>query len=177
MKARQAWRQQGVTVVEGLIAMTVISITLGTALPSFQKAADRHRLEGGAAQLETELQYARNLAVTLNKGVRMSFQASGTQACYVVHTGPANACNCSGTTTTCAGGAEALRTVRFDAQSRMRATSNTSSLLFDQTKGTVTPTATIEMRNAQGDALRLVVNIMGRVRSCTPTEMPGYKRC
>jgi type IV fimbrial biogenesis protein FimT len=177
MKAKQASRQRGITMVESMIVIAMSVIPLGAALPGMQKAADRHRVEGATAQLETELQYARSLAVALNKDVRLTFKAARSLTCYVIHTGAANACTCAGSTTTCASGAEALRTVRFDAQSRLRTTSNSPSFLFDATQGTVTPTATMEVRNSQGDALHLVVNIMGRVRSCSTTGMPGYKRC
>jgi type IV fimbrial biogenesis protein FimT len=177
MKTKHASRQLGVTLVESLIVMAMSLTSLGAALPGLLKAADRQRLEGAAAQLETEVHYARSLAASLNQGVRLTFRADPTQTCYVVHTGAAHACQCSGPTTACTGAAQALRTVRFDAPSRLRATSNSASMLFDPSQGTVTPTATMEVRNAQGDALRLVINIMGRVRSCSTTGVPGYKRC
>jgi type IV fimbrial biogenesis protein FimT len=43
-------------------------------------------------------------------------------------------------------------------------------------KGTVTPTASIQLRSAAGQ-LRQVVNVMGRVRTCTPDGVPGYRAC
>ena len=44
-----------------------------------------------------------------------------------------------------------------------------ASLTFDPVKGTVTPTATIALENRNRQGLNLVINVMGRVRSCTPT--------
>ncbi len=170
-------QQRGLTLVESMIALAITAVTVGTIAPSLGKLQDRRRLEAATAQLETELQYARSLAVARNESVRFSFQADASNSCYVIHTGSANACRCISGVTSCTGKAQALRTVRFDAGSRLRGTSNSSSFLFDAVKGTVTPTATLEMRNPRGDALRLVVNIMGRVRSCTPTGLPGYKAC
>ena len=169
--------QRGVSLLEMLIVMAVCVILVGAAAPSLRKSIERHRLESATAQLETELQFARSLAIASNRNVRFSFQANTAQSCYVIHTGAANACQCEGASTVCTAGATAIRSVSFDSGSGLRGTSNSASFLFDPAKGTVTPTATLEMRNAQGDVLRLVINIMGRVRSCTSTGMLGYKNC
>ncbi len=172
-----ASQQRGLTLVESMIALAITAVTVGTIAPSLGKLQDRRRLEAATAQLETELQYARSLAVARNESVRFSFQADATTSCYVIHTGSPNACRCLTGLPVCNGTAQAMRLVRYEAESRVRSTSNSASFLFDAVKGTVTPTATLEMRNPRGDALRLVVNIMGRVRSCTPSALPGYKAC
>ncbi len=169
--------QRGVTLVESLIVVAISAVTLGTVAPSIVKAQDRHRVEAATALLSTEIQYARSLAVARNESVRFSFQAEANSSCYVIHTGSANACRCISGNPICTGAAQALRWVRYEADSQLRSTSNSSSFLFDASKGTVTPTATVEMRSTGGNVLRLVVNIMGRVRTCTTTGLPGYKAC
>jgi type IV fimbrial biogenesis protein FimT len=170
-------QQRGVSLIETVMTMAVLAVTTGTLLPSLSSMTQRHRLEGAAAQLETEMQYARGLAVKERRAVRFSFRADAEQSCYVIHTGGPNACVCQGETAVCTGNAEALRTVAYTASGGLRVASNSASFMFDPIKGTVTPTATIELGNARGDALRLVVNILGRVRSCTTTGMSGHKAC
>ena len=55
---------------------------------------------------------------------------------------------------------------------------NVASMLFHPVRGTTTPAATVKVLGANGYAIHHVVNIMGRVRSCTPgTAIPGYKPC
>lgn len=170
-------RQRGASLIETLMVAAIITITAGAVVPDFSSMLQRQRLQSAAAQLQTELQYARSLAVAERQAVRFSFRADASQSCYAIHTGSAGACQCSGQAATCTGGAVAFRTAGFENASGLRATSNSSSFLFDPVRGTVTPTATVAMVNSQGDTIRLVVNIMGRVRSCTTTGLPGYKAC
>jgi type IV fimbrial biogenesis protein FimT len=45
-------------------------------------------------------------------------------------------------------------------------------------RGTVTPTGTVTVATANGRALKQTVNIMGRVRSCSPDgAVLGYRAC
>src|SRR5690349_16995503 len=83
---------RGFTMVEALIVLGVAAVTVGSVAPGFQRAFEARRLEGAAAQLETELQFARSEAVQRNESVRVSFDNA--RSCYVIHTGPAGACEC-----------------------------------------------------------------------------------
>ena len=54
----------------------------------------------------------------------------------------------------------------------------TASVLFDPLHGTSTPSATFRILGRQGKAIHQVINVMGRVRSCTPTGgVAGYPNC
>jgi type IV fimbrial biogenesis protein FimT len=177
MKTAGKHKQFGITTLEAVMALAITTATLGSTLPGFSEMQDRRRLEGAAAQLETEMQFARGLAVTERRAVRFSFQADAAKSCYVIHTGPANGCRCDAEQTACVAGAKEVRTVRFEAGSRLRVTSNSSSMLIDPIKGTVSPTATVKLSNARGDGVNVVINIMGRVRACSPTGMNGQRPC
>ena len=171
-------RQRGVSLIEAMMTLAVMAVTVGTVAPGMAEMQDRRRLEGATAQLETELQYARSLAVERRETVRVSFSEQAGESCYVIHTGGNSDCRCGqGGTTVCEDGAQALRTAHFDGASRLQVTSNSDSIGFDAEKGTVTPTATIELRNPRDDRVRLVVNILGRVRACTTTGVAGYRPC
>jgi type IV fimbrial biogenesis protein FimT len=176
---RWARGQRGVTVLESLIAVTVTTVALGAALPGFEQAREQRHLEGVAAQLETDIMHTRSLAVAQNQGVRMGFESLQAGTCYTVHTGAANACTCEASgVATCSAGAEAIRTVYFPAQGPVAVRSNVRSILFDPRLGTSTPTGTLRVVGRSDAAIHKVVNIMGRVRSCSPTPgLGGLPRC
>ena len=176
--ARPARRQRGVTLIESLIAVAVTAVALGSALPGFEQARERHHLEGAAALLETDIMYTRSLAVARNQGVRMGFEATPAGTCYVIHTGAANACGCNAAgVAVCDAGAQPLRTVHFPASGMVGLRANVRSILFDPRLGTSTPTGTLRVVGRSNAAIHQVVNIMGRVRSCSPTGVNGYPSC
>jgi type IV fimbrial biogenesis protein FimT len=174
-----ARRQRGVSLVESAIVLGVIAVVVGTVAPSFDQLRQRRQIEGAAMQLETDLHYARSLAVAHNQTLRMSFGNANGATCYVVHTGAAGACTCGPAgIPLCNAGAQVLRGVQFPSDGGPAVVSNTRSMTFDPVRGTVTPTATVRVLARNGEAVHQVVNVMGRVRSCTPSaQLPGYRRC
>jgi type IV fimbrial biogenesis protein FimT len=174
-----ARRQVGVTLVEATVVSAVVAVLVGTSAPGFKDLRTRQQLQGIATQLETDLHLARAEAVARNEGVRISFSTGGTGgSCYVLHTGAAGACSCDvGGHTTCESGAEAMRSVALEVGYPVQLVSNSRSVLFDAVKGTATPTATIRVSSDLGQ-VRQIVNVMGRVRSCSPDgAVSGYRRC
>jgi len=172
-------RQRGLTLVEMATVTALAAVLVGAVAPGFQQAQLRRQLEGVAAQLETDLQLARSEAVARNESVRVGFARSDDGgSCYVLHTGAAGGCECDGSgRTACSDGAVALRSVALDAAHPVQLRSRTASILFDAVKGTVTPTATLQLQSAAGD-LHQVVNLMGRIRTCSPGgAVAGYRAC
>jgi type IV fimbrial biogenesis protein FimT len=172
-------RQQGLSLVESLMALAIAAIATGASLPSFQQALEQRRLEGAAAQLHTDLQLARSEAVAQNRTLRISFTQEAGASCYVVHTGSANACACGPDgAPVCTAGVRPLRSVHFPAGTGVQLQSNVSSMVLDPAKGTVSPTGTLRLSGAEGRAVHVIVNIMGRVRKCSPgAALPGYVAC
>ena len=75
-------------------------------------------------------------------------------------------------------GATLLRLEEQPAQRGVSIAPLSRALLFDAHKGTVTPTATLQVQAADGRAIHQVVNIMGRVRSCSPAgQLNGLPQC
>jgi type IV fimbrial biogenesis protein FimT len=102
-------------------------------------------------------------------------------SCYVIHTGAANQCDCQSAAATqpatCTGGAQEIKTVRLLGAHGV-ALQGVASMQFVPVHGTVTPTGTLHVSGSHGLAIDHVVNVMGRVRSCSPgSTMPGYKVC
>jgi type IV fimbrial biogenesis protein FimT len=172
-------RAAGFSLIECLIILAVLAIALGLAAPGFEQARARSHLEGAAAQLQTDLQHARSLAVAQGRPLRMSFEAGASGSCYVLHSGGASDCACGGgELAVCRPGAAALHSVRFEPGSTPQLRSNVRSILFDPTRGTATPAGTLRLVGEGGQAVHLVINLMGRVRSCTPSlSLPGYPAC
>lgn len=171
-------KQRGLSLVESLMAMTIVAVATGSTLPGFQQALEQRRLDGAAAQLHTDLQLARSEAVARNHTLRLSFASGIYGSCYVAHTGAAGTCTCdSNGVPVCTDGAEALRSAHF-APGQPQLSSNVSSMVLDGTKGTVSPTGTMRLSDSQGRELRLIVNIMGRLRKCsTDGAIAGYPAC
>ena len=170
-------RQFGASLVEAMIVLAISGLLLGSVLPGWADARDRRSLEAASAQLATDLRLTRSLAVAQGSPVRLSVPAA--QACYVVHTGPARACSCDATgAATCSGDAQALRVATLPGSGRIALSSSSASMLFDADRGTVTPTGTLRLRLADGRAVHHVVNIMGRIRSCSPAgRVAGHPPC
>lgn len=175
--ARSHRLQRGLTLVETAVGIAVAAIAVGAAMPGFEGARERRHLEGAAAQFETDLQFARSAAVADGRSLRLGFDAAA--ACYVVHTGGHGDCRCGdGAAPVCSNGAEALRSVRLAAGAPVTMTSNVASLSLDGQFGTVVPAATVRFQGRSGVALHQVVNVMGRVRTCSPgATVAGTRAC
>jgi type IV fimbrial biogenesis protein FimT len=158
-------QQRGVTMIEACITLAIAGILAGSALPSFKESLDKRSIEGFSSEVGTDLRYARSEAVARNTGVRVSFY----QGCYVVHTGARADCQCDGQgPAVCTGEAVALKTVNSAEARGVQIVSNVSSLRFDPTNGTTSPTGTVCTVPASGRSVHHVVNLMGRVRTCSP---------
>ena len=171
--------QTGVTLVETMVTTSVLAVVTSMAVPGFEGAIQRRHLEGAAAQLETDIHHTRTLAVARNAPLRISFESGPAGSCYVIHTGAANQCSCAaGGAAVCQGAAQAERSVHFPAGGPVSLKWNSRSIVFEPLKGTSTPTATMQFSTRQGAAIHQVMNIMGRVRSCSPAPaLSGYRAC
>jgi type IV fimbrial biogenesis protein FimT len=171
--------QRGFTLVEAAVVIAIAAIVVASATPSLHGFIDRQRLVGAAAQLATDLQYTRAEAVLRHTGLRFSVKSGAWGQCYIVHTGGADQCSCvADGPPQCTGGAQSLRSVRFSAAESIALQSNVASLRFDPLHGTCTPTGTLKVVGAGGLAVHQVVNLMGRVRSCSPQgAVSGHASC
>lgn len=172
--------ERGLTLVELLCVLAITAVLLGGAWPMFLDMHARQALQSQAALLETDVHFARSQALTNGRAVRLSVQAMANGAtCYVVHTGPAHACRCSGGgQAVCDVDTHLLRLAEQGGPSSIALGPVQRSVLFDPGQGTVTPTATLRLTDARGRAIHQIINIMGRVRSCTPTAgLGGLRPC
>ena len=178
---KRSKKQHGFTLIEGLITVAVSAIVATTALPSMARWVEQQRLLGATQQLLGDLQFIRSEAVARQQGLRLTVLPWTGGSCYVLHSGSANACTCGpleNTPAVCSGGATEVKTVRWNEHDKVALQSSAPSLRFDPWDGTSTPTASFNISNTQGQVLRHVVNVMGRVRTCSPLgQLAGYATC
>ena len=178
--ARSRLNQSGCSLVEAMSGLVITLVLLGNALPMLSDLIARQRLLAQAAELETDLILARSLAMTSGSTVWFAAQRTESGAnCYVIHTGPAGACTCDGNAQArCDAAGEPLRTFAPAQQSGIQISVPSRPLAFDAGLGTVTPTATLRLTDQAGRAVHQIINITGRVRSCTPNPAwGGLRRC
>ena len=171
--------QIGVTLIEACVVLAITAVLAASVVPGMQMLIDIRRLDGAATELATDIQFARAEAVARNEPLRLSVPGNGSGTCYLIHTGAAADCSCVAPgRAQCIADAQVVKTVALSAADRIRLESNAASILFDPLHGTTSPTATLRLLSSQGRAVHHVVNVMGRVRSCTPSSaMPGYRAC
>ena len=174
--------QRGVTLIETSVVTALSAIVMSTAAPSLQGFLDTRRIDGVATALHTDIQFTRQEAVLRNQPVRLSFHTEAWGNCYVVHTGARADCRCNASgPATCAAPSQQIKTVALAGSDAVGVQANVNSILFDPLHGTSTPTGTLEVVSRSGRSVHHVVNVMGRVRSCSPTgtapAVPGYRAC
>ena len=178
--ARARRMRHGCTLIEALCSLTIMLVLLSGALPMLQDLIARQTLLAQAAELETDLFFARAQAQIQMAAVRFSVHPVGANgSCYIVYRGDNGACDCTGEgRTQCMAGAEVLRVVNPSRRAGITLAELDRPLTFDAGVGTVTPTATLRLTDADGRAVNQVINLMGRVRSCTPNPAwGGLRRC
>lgn len=161
---------RGLSLIEVTCVLSILTTLLGFALPGLHGWRERQALQAVAAELETDIQLARSTAVATQRTIRLETQALGKGSCYLLHTGSKHACACAGQgEAVCTGDAKVLRLSEQPGSSGVRLSSTQVSIAFDPQRGTVSPTATLKVADGHGHAIHQIVNIMGRVRSCSPS--------
>ena len=157
---------RGITLIELMVTLTVITIVLLIAAPSFTEFLAKRRVEGVAHELSTDLQYARSLAVNKQIEVTLS-RISSTQ--YEI------------TGTVVEGGTAVVRT--FKAMQLSGATmGGSTSVSYEPHRGSRSTTgadpAITVAASGTGATLTVSVNPMGQARICsTGAAMGGYPAC
>jgi len=155
--------QKGITTLELLVTVAVSVITLGLAVPSFGGTLTRHRLEGAANELRTDLQWARSEAV--RRGLNVSLTTITTTRYSVRFLDESNT-------------TQILKDVTLPAGLNVTPSQKAT---FNSVRGTLDETvpATFEVSSSNTAVqINLVLNAMGRVQMCTPNGiLAAYKTC
>lgn len=169
--------QRGVTLIEAGVTTSLIAVAATLGVPSFTQMRDTRALEGVSAELATDLQYVRMEAVARNQSISLAVGTiAGGGACYVIYEGKADECSCSSGHTVCAPPGREIKTVALPAG--LSLATGRAPIRWDPLHGTVTPTGTLRLADGRSREVRHIVNIMGRVRTCSPEgTVRGHPAC
>lgn len=173
-------KQYGMTLIEVIVVLGILGVLASLAIPSYQGFQERYRLEGYAMALVTDIHFVRSESVAHNRGLRISFGTDAGGTCYLIHSGNASDCTCnSNGSAQCGDTTNSIqKSVGLATALGVRLQSNVASMLFDPSRGTTTPSGSINVIGQSGNSIRQVVNIMGRTRTCSPQgKVSGYKVC
>ena len=173
-------RQQGCTLIESLCGLVIMLVLLGGAWPMLKELVARQSLLAQAAELETDLVLARSQSQVQRESLRFSVhQPASGGSCYIIYSGPSGACQCQGNgQASCDAGAQVLRLAEPSRRAGITLAALARPLTFDAMMGTVTPTATLRLTDRDGRSVHQVINLTGRVRTCTPDQpWGGMRRC
>lgn len=160
-------RQRGITFVETAAYLSVVSVLLGSGLPALVDARDLRRLDSAVAELQGDIQHARNAAISLNQPVRLRTITTPGGSCTVLHVGPVGSCNCDlSAGTSCLGEGRAIKSSTYAANLGVRLSTNVSTMTFGGDFGTVTPAGSFVAGTARHGEVKLVVSLTGRSRTC-----------
>lgn len=176
---RRASMTRGLTTLEALCVASVAASTLGLASGSWSSMAQRHRLQAAATMIEAEVQLAKSWATANNRTARLEVQHARHGSWIIVHAGEKGACrNADDGSTQCATGTPLVSARFHDTSTGVRLANPSLSLAFSASRGTVTPTSTIRLTGDDGSGLNQVVNLMGRVRTCSlPAAWGSHTSC
>lgn len=180
MGTRRHAAARGFTLIEMVATVAVAGVVMTAAVPALGGWVDQQRLKGAASELASDLQFARSEAVLRNQGVRITLGGdTNAAACYIVHTGAADTCRCDASgASSCETGSESIKSVSLASFARVALQSNVRTVLFSPEHGTASPSASLRLTGAQGQALQHTINIMGRVRTCSlQGSIAGYRAC
>ena len=166
---------RGFSLVELLASVAIVAIAAMLAGPDLRDWLWRQRLANGAQAVLGDLQLARSEAIQGARNVILRFggdesAVTGSGRCYVLHTGPLGGCGCRmDTPPVCDAGAQAIKQMRSArGRGQVEVVSNVPSMLFSGRQGTVSVSGTVEVRMEGIGAIRHIVSLTGRVRSCAP---------
>ena len=173
-------KQHGASLIESLMGLVITAVVATLAASAWANQITSRRLIGYIDELIQDMHWARSEAVVRGASVRLSLVNDGAgQACYVIHTGEANACGCAASTNqACSATATALKVVKLTSSDNLSLSYTSQSLLWSSTTGTVTPAGTVKLEHPSLGAVHVVVNMMGRIRTCSPSAaVTGHPAC
>lgn len=180
---------KGFTLLEVLVVMTIAGILAALAAPAFTKLLERGRLRGAAEQVFNDLQLARTEAIKRNADMWVTFSSASptTNWCYGLRV--ASTCTCTITDPTDASACQIDGVLRVTRGSDFRDVVLDPGFFGVATQAAFSPRQGAaersdgQVRNGtvalslKSDSVNVIVARLGRVSTCTPDSMPGFRSC
>lgn len=202
---RRGGAGRGFTVIELMVVVALVAVILALAAPSMYDYLVRQRVAGVAAELMTDLQFARTEAVTRNRNVWVTFRtddAAGRppMTCYTIYTrGNVGICDCRrpiGSACDNEAEFEEIKTVQLLRSTRVELNppaSPANQVIFSGTRGLAEwkghklgdagyasdwADFAVDVTSARSGVLRVRVKLTGRPQLCSPDgSISGVPAC
>ena len=174
------YAKKGFTLIETMVLVALLAILTAIAVPSFKDMMINRRLAGKASEYISHFNWARSLAVSSNEAVNLHIATGESASCCVVFQGPINDCSCNanGAVRTTAGNDLPVIVLPHSDGVRVSAQTGTATIRINPKQGTISPTLTTIFTADNGKVIHNISNILGRTRSCTPTQASfGFRIC
>ena len=182
-RSRRPWlpSARGYTLLELLLVIGILGVLTTLTAQSANMALGKRTVEAVTQQFAMDIQYAKSQAIAQGRNVALRFTntVGNTPGCYTLYFAANGECTCQASgNTICTGESNAIKTVLVPTTYQVSMRSNVESMQIEYSRGLVTPTGSITLASMDGPALKQVVNIAGRVRTCALTApSPGYPLC
>jgi type IV fimbrial biogenesis protein FimT len=172
--------QFGITLIEVMVTLILMSIFLASVAPTFAEALDKHRLKSATATLYYTLHMAKSEAIKRNERVRVTFKSinSGTNWCYGLKIDASCDCTVSGS---CEidGIEKKVSSNSFPGvKIGLHISSPGNRLTFENVRWMMAGTfGHIRFTSDQNKQTRVIVSQTSRIRLCSPTgeqNIAGY---
>ena len=168
-------RGAGFTLLEMLVTVALVVILVALGAPSIRELLAVQRLQSVHAALVTDLQLVRGEAVRQRQSLIFEVGGDATMSCYIARTSAfgAGGCSCLNPPgSACQGAFREIRTVqvpRATGVSLAASSSAASIATFEPHDGSSQPgDFRIDLTSDVRGAIRVEVNAVGRVTSCSP---------
>ncbi|MBB4841525.1 prepilin-type N-terminal cleavage/methylation domain-containing protein [Paucibacter oligotrophus] len=185
---------RGLSLVELMVVIAVLGIVLAVAIPSFGDMLARKRVQLIAAELVSDLAFARSESGLKSYGIHTYFQQSPVMSCYLIvqRTGPIDRCDCSREVgSACAGtiGLTEIKTAQIPSSTGvtikvlapLAISSGLTGLQFSPLHMVPSaPELKVLVASSRGSQpkLQIELNGMGRVKLCCPDgSFTGVQPC
>ena len=167
----------GFTLLELVIALTLIGLFGAIALPSFASLVARQRLHAAAHHLQADIALARQAAGRRARPVHLAFQP-GAQWCYMLSTGPAGDCRQASTSAATAALDGVIRVVRAADHPGVLLLEAGAMALDGRSGGSLVGPARARFASPEGLQLQVSLGPLGRASVCAPAaKVAGMPAC
>lgn len=163
---------RGMTLIEMIITISVISILMLIAVPTTMTIISNAHLKSISNGLFSKLQLIRSQAIKKNAPVNVDL-LSGTVWCYGFST--TGACNCNVASSCLYNGTEYVVASQSDENITMSLAGIATDFSFSGNQGVTSSSGTITFSNPDY-AISIVISRLGRIKMCS-ANVAGYLAC